>query len=204
MSAREQILSRLRASGGPPAPLPEIRVPGRAVADPVDLFTERAAAAGARVVTMASERFAEALADDLRRQGVRVVAIWDDPLLTPLQSVLATAGIEVISPSRSNPVRVAEVDAGITTADVAIAATGTIVLTCSPQRPRSTSLLPPLHIAVLPQERIVPTVAHLFGNLRMLPSALTFITGPSRTADIELTPVQGVHGPTSVQVYLLA
>ncbi len=203
MSARDQILSRLRASGGPPAPLREIRVPGRTVADPIDLFTERAAAAGAGVVTVASGRFAEALADDLRRRSARVVAIWDDPLLTPLQSVLATAGIEVISPP-SSPVRLAEVDAGITTADYAIAATGTIVLTCSPQRPRGTSLLPPLHIAVLPQDRIVPTLAHLFGNLRMLPSALTFITGPSRTADIELTPVQGVHGPTSVQVYLLA
>lgn len=204
MSVREQILGRLRASGGPSMPLPEIRTPVRAVADPIDLFTERAAAVGARVVTTALGRFAEVLADDLRRQGTRVVAICDDPLLTPLTPALAAAGIEVISPSQASRVRLAEVDAGITTADYAIAATGTLVLTCSPQRPRSTSLLPPLHIAVLPQDRVVPTFAHLFDNLRMLPSALTFITGPSRTADIELTPVQGVHGPTSVQVYLLA
>ncbi len=185
-------------------PLPEIGTPLRPVADPIDLFTDRASAAGARVVKMASGRFAEALADDLRRHGARVVATWDDPLLTPLTSVLAAAGIEVISPSQYSRVRLAEVDAGITTADYAIAATGTVVLTCSPQRPRSTSLLPPLHIAVLPQDRVLPTVAQLFANLRVLPSALTFITGPSRTADIELTPVQGVHGPTSVHVYLLA
>lgn len=53
--------------------------------------------------------------------------------------------------------------------------------------------------------RIVPTLGHLFQRVgRPLPSALTFITGPSRTADIELTPVQGVHGPVEVVVYLLA
>ena len=130
--------------------------------------------------------------------------LWDDPLLSPLAAALESSGIEVISPARHSFDRLAEVAAGITTADAAIALTGTLLLPCDARRPRSTSLLPPLHMAVLPANRIVPTLGHLFQELsRPLPSALTFITGPSRTADIELTPVMGAHGPTEVIVYLV-
>jgi len=100
--------------------------------------------------------------------------------------------------------RLATVDAGVTTVDYAIALSGTLLLACDVHRPRSTSLLPPLHIAVLSADRIVPTLDHFFQHVtRPLPSALTFITGPSRTADIELTPVKGVHGPVEVIIYLL-
>jgi len=203
MSAREEILDRLRTPGGHPAQLPEVRHPGRSLPDAVDLFVARAHEAGVTVMRGSSRECTAALADDLRRRGVRLVVAWDDPLLADFRSAVAAAGIEVLLPPQATAVRLAASDAGITAADYAIAETGTLVLACSPARPRATSLLPPLHVAVLPEDRVLPTLGHLFGLLRALPSALTLVTGPSRTADIELTPVQGVHGPTSVHVYLI-
>jgi len=203
MSAREEILRRLRATGEAEAPLPEIRAPIRITGDPVQLFLERAAAVGADVVRITSGGLAERVVRDLRRRGVQAVAVWEDPVLASVQSALRAEGVEILLPQDQTSTRVTRADAGVTTADYAIAETGTLVLTCSPLRPRSTSLLPPLHVAVLSRDRILPTLEHLFTDLHVLPSALTFITGPSRTADIELTPVQGVHGPVSIQVYVL-
>ena len=96
----------------------------------------------------------------------------------------------------------ASADIGITGADFAIADTGTLVLLSGPKRPRLTSLLPPVHIAILEKETIVPNIHALFArlgksheNYDKLCSCISFITGPSRTADIELNLTLGVHGP---------
>ena len=96
----------------------------------------------------------------------------------------------------------ASADIGITGADFAIADTGTLVLLSGPEQPRLTSLLPPVHIAILEKETIVPDIHALFArlgksyeNYDKLCSCISFITGPSRTADIELNLTLGVHGP---------
>jgi L-lactate dehydrogenase complex protein LldG len=83
-------------------------------------------------------------------------------------------------------------------ADQAIADTGSLVLLSGPGAPRSTSLLPPVHVAIVRRDDIVSTAAEVFSHAadRMAQSACcTFITGPSRTADIELSLTIGVHGP---------
>ena len=93
---------------------------------------------------------------------------------------------------------------GVTGVDLAIAETGTLVLRSGPGRPRSTSLLPPCHVAVFDPTRLVETLeqAGLFleeWHAADTPGAnVNFITGPSRTADIELTLTRGVHGPKEV------
>ncbi len=97
----------------------------------------------------------------------------------------------------------ASADIGITGADFAIADTGTLVLLSGPKQPRLTSLLPPVHIAVLKKETIVSNIHALFAklgesyekNYDELSTCISFITGPSRTADIELNLTLGVHGP---------
>ena len=95
----------------------------------------------------------------------------------------------------------ATADVGITSADYALAATGTLVMLASPQEARLISLLPPLHVAVFPQSRILANLDQLLTEVPM-PSAQTssmvLITGPSRTADIEQILVRGVHGPGEV------
>lgn len=204
MSTRDEILTRLRASRDPTLSLPDLWSSAAVSGDPVALFVERATAVGVQVMKDSAQTWIASAVEELRKRRVRSVALWDDPLLSPLAAALQTDGIEVVLPDRHTTDRLAHVDAGITTADAAIALSGTLLLTCDRRRPRSTSLLPPLHMAVLPADRIVPTLGHLFQDVsRLLPSALTFVTGPSRTADIELTPVKGVHGPVEVVVYLL-
>jgi L-lactate dehydrogenase complex protein LldG len=92
---------------------------------------------------------------------------------------------------------------GITSADYGLAETGTLVMIASPQEARLVSLLPPVHIAVLPAKRLLTGLDELY-SLHPKPAAATssmvFITGPSRSADIEMILVRGVHGPRVVHV----
>jgi L-lactate dehydrogenase complex protein LldG len=95
----------------------------------------------------------------------------------------------------------ARADVGLTTADFALAETGSLVISAGSSRSRLTSLLPPIHIVLLPESRILPS---LFDWIALrpenLPSNLILISGPSKTADIEQTLVVGVHGPKQLIV----
>lgn len=100
----------------------------------------------------------------------------------------------------------AEADVGITSADYALADTGTLVMYASPEEARMTSLLPPVHVAIVPRERILSGLDEFF-SLVPLPadrsSSVVFITGGSRTADIEMILVRGVHGPGEIHVVVV-
>ena len=95
---------------------------------------------------------------------------------------------------------------GITSAAFALAATGTLVMRASPLEPRMVSLLPPIHIAIVPKELLLVDLDELL-TLTPKPledtSSMVFITGPSRTGDIEQFLVRGVHGPGVVHVIFL-
>jgi L-lactate utilization protein LutC len=97
------------------------------------------------------------------------------------------------------------VDVGITGAQAGIAETGTVVLDSSVERNRLVSLVPPIHIAILDASRIFLTLGETLAALQTgeeLSPTITFITGPSRTADIELTLALGVHGPQELYVII--
>src|SRR5688572_14347347 len=99
---------------------------------------------------------------------------------------------------------------GVTGADWALAETGTLILLSGPGRPRSTSLLPDTHVAVFGPSALLETLEQVGVMLEAhhadaaavgeAGGAINFITGPSRTADIELTLTRGVHGPKEVHV----
>ena len=97
-------------------------------------------------------------------------------------------------------------DVGITRAQAGIAETGTLVLDSAVEQNRLVSLVPPVHIAILQASRIYATLgetlAMLQGGDEVSPT-ITFITGPSRTADIELTLAIGVHGPQELYVIII-
>ena len=96
-------------------------------------------------------------------------------------------------------------EVGITKAQAAIAETGTIVLDSSCERNRLVSVVPPVHIAIVAASRIYATLADVLTMLHSggeVSPAITFITGPSRTADIELTLTIGVHGPQELYVII--
>ena len=100
----------------------------------------------------------------------------------------------------------ATADVGITSADYALADTGSLVMLSSPAEARLVSLLPPVHIAVVPIGRVLSGLDEL---LTILPdpaaetSSMVLITGPSRTADIEQILVRGVHGPGEIHVVVV-
>ncbi len=96
---------------------------------------------------------------------------------------------------------ISDADIGISSAHCLIANTGTLVLESSVGR--LASLLPASHIAVVKAEQLVPTMAEAIEDLDSLPSAWVQATGPSRTADIELTLTIGVHAPGVVDVIMI-
>ncbi len=118
------------------------------------------------------------------------------PRLTELEKA-AVSAIDSLEEDYSNAdVTLEEVEWGV-------AETGTIVVTGAGGRAVQASLLPPRHVAIVRRERVLETLDELFAKLgEDLPANVTFITGPSRTADIELTLTVGVHGPESLDVII--
>jgi L-lactate dehydrogenase complex protein LldG len=98
------------------------------------------------------------------------------------------------------------VEAGITGADFGIAESGTLIILHDEYKPRLISLAPILHIVILPADRIVRVyedVIDVVYSKETKPSQLTFITGPSMTADIQGVPFKGMHGPRRLIVILI-
>lgn len=96
---------------------------------------------------------------------------------------------------------------GVTGVFCALAETGTLMLVSGPETPASVSLLPETHVALVPMARIVPHMEDgwdlLRAEQRVLPRAVNFVSGPSRTADIEQTLILGAHGPYRVHIVLV-
>lgn len=150
-------------------------------------------------------------------QGARLAVGWDSPIIGESELIpsLEQSGIEFISDTeRFEPGefigKAIEADIGISTVDYALADTGSLVVLSGRGRARSVSLLPPVHVAIVKSEQIIPGLDQVFPLLRYksrisgedLSSAIAFITGPSRTADIEMTLVVGAHGPKQLHVIL--
>ena len=142
-------------------------------------------------------------------------AVFDD---VPVDTAMESRGIEVVpivrgdSASREQlreQMRHAEV--GLTGTDYALAETGSLVILPRQGLSRLVSLVPPVHVALVRPEEVLETLHDLFLLRRLefkqrdgeMGSYLNFITGPSRTADIEMTIVQGVHGPRAVHMILV-
>lgn len=211
---REAVLSAVRAA------LAGVVVPPLAAAPPAPgaddtaalatRFVAEARAVGTIVHEVASRADAGAVVAAIvagAAPAPRVVA-WSTPLArelaTSATALLLHAALDVVDRATSPDV-IAAADVGVTEADVVVAASGTLVLrACG--RARSVSLLPATHIAVVERARLAADLAEALRRLRAVDdpeSAVTLITGPSRTADIEKKLVVGVHGPCALHVVLL-
>ncbi|CAI08424.1 conserved hypothetical protein [Aromatoleum aromaticum EbN1] len=143
-------------------------------------------------VPAAVARYLDARA--LRRHGV----VW--PALAELDWAGAGLAMEMRTAGDADLL-------GITGCFCAIAETGTLMTCSGPRTPAATSLLPETHVAVVPMSRIVPAMEEAWALARSeigeLPRAVNFISGPSRTGDIEMTIVLGAHGPYRVHLVLV-
>ena len=122
-----------------------------------------------------------------------------------LKQIIADLKAQRIASSEDPPSaqEIFEFDVGISNAQAGIAETGTLGLDSARERPRLVSLVPPVHIAIINASSIVETLGDALTLLQKdkeISPAITFITGPSRTADIELTMAIGVHGPRELYV----
>jgi L-lactate dehydrogenase complex protein LldG len=128
--------------------------------------------------------------------------------LVPIVQALERTGIEVIRCGKTNDderrtlrERLANCELAVVEAHYAIAATGTLVVVATPQRPGSLTLLPPINVLLVDAARVLPdlrTVVSALGPATITEHRVAFITGPSRTADIEKMIVLRVHGPKTL------
>src|SRR5918997_2079621 len=145
---------------------------------------------------------------DLTREA-KLLVRWDVEYLDELgaDEPLREAGVEVaIWHDRPDLREIAgRADLGLSTATWAIAETGSLVLEHGPGRGRSGTLLPPTYVAILPADRVLQTVPEGIRKYAggTLPANVCFHTGPSRSGDIEMSLVVGMHGPGDVHVILV-
>lgn len=197
MSARDDVLSAVRAAlaqapaGRPVVPRGYRNPPaGENRTALVDLFAERVAEYRATVTRCAAADVERLLREMLDGMAVVVPA----GLPWPVDGVPDTG---------QTAAELDRLDAVVTTASVAIAVTGTIVLDHGPgQGRRALSLVPDLHVCVVVADQVVGTVPEAVALLDPA-RPQTWISGPSATSDIELQRVEGVHGPRTLRVLLV-
>jgi L-lactate dehydrogenase complex protein LldG len=220
MSTREAFLQRVRQAviegnrAGTAAPLPrrgQIGYQGGGDDLTARFCTELAAAGGTGHVVASLDDARDKVLTLLRERRARKLLAGCDGLLAQLGGAdwLRGCGFDVLAVSDADPNAWREpffaADVGISNVAHLVAETGSVVMFTRPHDPRSLSLLPPVHIAVARREQILPDLFDLFErfDMELPPACLTIITGPSKTGDIELKLVTGVHGPGEVHVVVL-
>lgn len=184
-------------------------------------FAREAQAVGGGAERAAPAEVAARCAAYARAEGARRFVSWDAEaagsaagLWTAAVDGLRSAGLEELEwrglPADERRRRLAAADLGLVLADLAIAASGTAVLVHGAGRPRSVSLLPRALLVLVPEDRLRPTLAEALADLAPIlrrpeaPQNVTFITGPSKSADIEGELVVGAHGPYRVHHLIVA
>lgn len=166
----------------------------------IDLLEERLLEYDAGVHRVAETNLPAVIVASIRERGAKRIALPAGIPAAWLPSAVSFTEADPLSNLHLN-----EFDGILTGCTVAIALTGTIVLQNVPgQGPRKLSLVPDYHLCIVFTEQIVETVSEAFDRLAST-SALptTFISGPSATADIEMTRIKGVHGPRHFDVLIV-
>jgi L-lactate dehydrogenase complex protein LldG len=208
-TARDVVMRRIHDALGssPPAAASagvprEYRHAGEPVDfDPVERFCERVADYDAVVHRVREAELEHALTDTCRERGAKRLAVPDG---LPWY----TAGVELASDDpQLGPRDLDALDGVLSGCAVAIAETGTIVLDgAGVSGRRALTLVPDLHLCVVRADQVVPAVPDAVAALAPAVAEgrpVTFVSGPSATADIELNRVQGVHGPRRLDVFVV-
>ena len=173
--------------------------PGAQVQELVDRFCLELEQLGGAVRVCEESELIGLVLNFLQTRGIPAILAWEpEQLPDGLIAALEGAGIEIVHQAD------ADIKAGLTGAIAAIAETGTVILPSGEGRPQSASLLPEVHLVVLRAGDILKDLPQGLNHpLVRSASATNLISGPSRTADIEMTLTIGVHGPGEVHVFCL-
>ncbi len=167
------------------------------------------AAEGSKLVVMRVERdrIVGAIAKLLRDKGLTRAVVARSGLLATQQLVagLRGASIEALGWDETSLDATYDCDVGVTDVWMAIAETGSLVVRGTEAHARALSLVPPVHVAVVERGQIVPDLIDAMQRIKAegTGSGVVMITGPSKTADIEMNLVTGVHGPGEVYVFVV-
>lgn len=186
---------------------------GEPIEDPPARFLQELEALGGHGTRVGSMDEARDLIVSIARERIaKLLLRWDVEELENLgaDDPLRNAGVEVVVWRDTDDLRdvAARADVGLSTTAWAIAETGSLVLEGGPGKGRSVTLLPPTYVAIVPAERVLRTVPEAIekyagGGAGGLPANVCFHTGPSRSGDIEMSLVVGMHGPGDVHVVLV-
>lgn len=213
-TAREKILSRLRAAPTQSAALPDVAAfyaqrPGEEAAMRVERLVLNLKNAMAEVHRTTPEGLAAALVQVLQEKSLQKVAVGDE-LLVHQKLCADLQAVSVLHPVQTahaeQDVLFDEVDAGLTLSHAAIAETGTVVLRSSSQSPRLLSLVPPVHIVIVDAHHVYDSFFDLMqreGWAQGLPTNVILVSSPSKTADIQQVLAYGAHGPKELVVILV-
>lgn len=203
MSARQEILDRVRAAlADRPQPPPAPRRTRRRAAADVELLVQRLRDYETDVRRIPAGAIAGSVEQVCRQHRCARLGIPPG-----LPEDWRPSGIETIEDTGLDPKELDRLDAVLTGTTLAIAETGTLVLSCAPaDGRRALTLVPDLHVCVVRADQVVADVGAAFEVLTPLVVAerrpLTFVSGPSATSDIELSRVEGVHGPRTLVVLI--
>jgi L-lactate dehydrogenase complex protein LldG len=208
MSARANIIGRLRTAPTTPSITP--------------ILTNE-------VIEISAEALLQQFVDNVKQQRTEVIDIRKSSLRDALAMICATKKIQnLMIPPHDLPTLITWsggpkiyrfnqsiellkvnlfdiIDAGLTIADSAIADTGTLIHSDPNRMPRTLSLVPPIHICMLDVRHIysnMQTALRSIEEIKQMPSNLIFITGPSKTSDIQQTLAYGAHGPRELILLL--
>jgi L-lactate utilization protein LutC len=143
----------------------------------------------------------------LREKGARSAMIADDlgPFRAAVVSAIGEAHIDVIAGATAREAEPA--DAGVSRARFAVAETGSVAVIGNELQPRLATMIVPLHVVVVDEERLVSSLDEAGAEIEAAMASgtryVSLVTGPSRTADVEKTLAVGVHGPREVCVVLV-
>jgi L-lactate dehydrogenase complex protein LldG len=215
--APNPVLDKVRRSLKRTGPLSAPPVPPR-IDEPVarlvhsdiglaELFIQRAGAMKMIATTISVDDLLESMAAFLREKQCGRVMLSDTALLTRLgvAGYLKSKGFDARTWAEITPDEAYDFDAGVTDVDYAVAETGSLVIRHRPEHGRLISLVPFVHVAVVEPKNFLPDLIDLFERLGTegIGGGVTMISGPSKTADIEMNVVTGVHGPNVVKAFVL-
>lgn len=216
MSAREQILKRLRERNGNKrmAPATDFTVLDRhswSLAEKLDVFENMLESVHGEAHRLTHNNWVARLAEVLQTHNVRNLLVAEShPMGKAVRESDRDDLPQLLSYDRPIKQWQAElfndVEASLTSTLGGIAETGSLLLWPTPDEPRLMSLVPPVHIAVLEASRLYTTFREAMADQRWadnMPTNALLISGPSKTADIEQTLAYGVHGPKELIVLIL-
>jgi L-lactate dehydrogenase complex protein LldG len=226
-SSRDKILSKLRAArqpfpdapSRPKAYMPVTRLEDDSPAALLERFTAELTRLNGEVFVVDDDAAArDCVLQIIETHGAKSLLAWDFRYIPVegLEPAVREAGVELIYPDIRDDMRMEALVAlepvllGLTGADAATSTTGSLIVSTGPGKGRIPTILPRAHLAVIRQSQIVPRIEDWIAGQRASgletirnSSNLCFITGPSRTADIEKNLVLGMHGPEQIQVVIV-